>query len=213
MWCCMRRSLHPSRYCVSCSFCQNSFCHFYQPPCAPEDKFLVEMGEENPAGVLEQLVNGDHGETYEDAGTGADIEGEDADVVCGAPALAISKFELQGFIFSETFREKDWRDRLCLRVLLTPLDLRNVNFQIFIPHWLLVCWNNKVAIHIFHKLVNSAHFSMKMTSWGDFVLVYNRSGEPFVRPDISRTSRIDSDVIRVWNWCSHFGGGCPERGL
>ena len=48
MWSCMRRSLHPSRYCVSCRFCQNSFCHFYQHPCAPEEKFLVDMDEENP---------------------------------------------------------------------------------------------------------------------------------------------------------------------
>ena len=62
------------------------------------------------------------------------MEGEGVDVVLGAPALAISGFELQGFIFSEIFREKDWRDRLCMSVFLTPLDLRNVNFQIFIPH-------------------------------------------------------------------------------
>ena len=93
------------------------------------------MGTENPGGVLEELfVLGGHGETDENAGKEAQIEGEDVDVVCGAPALAISKFELQGFIFSEIFREKDWKDRLYLRVLLTPLDLRNVNFQIFIPH-------------------------------------------------------------------------------
>ena len=64
----------------------------------------------------------------------ADTEGENVDLVCGIPALAISKFELQGFTFSEIFREKDWRDRFCLSVFLTPLDLRNVNFQIFIPH-------------------------------------------------------------------------------
>ena len=89
-----------SRYWVSFRFCQNSFRHFYQPPCAPEEKFLVEIGKENPVGVLEQLFNGDHGETDEDAGREIHIEGEDVDVVCGAPALAISKFELQGFIFS-----------------------------------------------------------------------------------------------------------------
>ena len=94
----------------------------------------MEMGEENPGGVLEQLVNRDHGETDEDAGEEAHIEGEVVDVVFGAPALAISGFELHGFIFSEIVREKDWRDRLCLSVILTPLDLRNVNFQIFIPH-------------------------------------------------------------------------------
>ena len=34
--------------------------------------------------------------------------------------------------FSQKFSEgKDWRDRLLLRVLLAPLDLRNVSFQIF----------------------------------------------------------------------------------
>ena len=95
--------------------------------------FFVEMGEEIAGGVLEQLVNGDHGETDEDAGRDIYIEGEDDVVVCGAPALAISKFELQGFVLSEIFREKDWRDRFCLSVFSTPLDLRNVNCQIFIP--------------------------------------------------------------------------------
>ena len=69
------------------------------------------------------------------------------------------------------------------------------------------------AAHIFHKLVISAHLFMKMTSWGDCVLVYNCSEEPFVRPDISGTSRIDSVVIQVWSCYSHFGGGCPEMGL
>ena len=36
----------------------------------------------------------------------ADIEGEGIDVVFGAPALAISGFELHGFIFSEIVRRK-----------------------------------------------------------------------------------------------------------
>ena len=55
----------------------------------------------NPGGVLEYLVVGDHGETDQDAGRETHIEGEDVDVVCGAPALAISGFEYQGFTFSE----------------------------------------------------------------------------------------------------------------
>ena len=54
---------------------------------------------------------------------------------------------------------------------------------------------------------------MKMTSWGYCVLVYICSGEPYVRPDISGTSRIDSVVIQFWSCCSLFGGGCSERGL
>ena len=64
------------------------------------------MGEENPGGVLEQLVNGDHGETDEDAGKQLHIEGEDVDVVCGDPALAISGFELRGFNVSEVVYRK-----------------------------------------------------------------------------------------------------------
>ena len=64
------------------------------------------MGEESPGGVPEQLAVEDHGETDEDAGREADTEVEDVNVVCGAPALAVSGFELQGFIFSEIVRRK-----------------------------------------------------------------------------------------------------------
>ena len=64
------------------------------------------MGQENPGGVPEQLVVEDHGETDEDAGTGADNEGEGVDVVCGAPALTISGIELQDFIFSEVVHRR-----------------------------------------------------------------------------------------------------------
>ena len=59
----------------------------------------------NPVEVLEKLVVGDHGETNEDAGKETHIEGEDVDVVSGAPALAISGFELQG-LFSQRFSGK-----------------------------------------------------------------------------------------------------------
>ena len=64
------------------------------------------MGEESPGAVPEQFLVGNHGETDEDAGREADIEGEDVDVVCGAPALAISGLESQSPIFSETVRRK-----------------------------------------------------------------------------------------------------------
>ena len=57
------------------------------------------MVEENPGGVPEKVVVGDHGETDEDAGREADIEGEDVDVVCGGPALAISGLESKFFLF------------------------------------------------------------------------------------------------------------------
>ena len=51
------------------------------------------------------------------------------------------------------------------------------------------------AAHIFHKLVISAHLFMKMTSWGYCVLMYNCSGEPVVRPDISGPLGL----IRLWS--------------
>ena len=64
------------------------------------------MGEESPGGVPEQLVFWDHDETDEDAGKEAHIEGEGVDVDFGAPALPISGFELQSFIFSEIVRSR-----------------------------------------------------------------------------------------------------------
>ena len=85
---------------------------------------------------------------------------------------------------------------------------------VFKSSYLISFWfAGMAAAHIFHKLVISAHPFMKMTSWGYCVIVHNCSGEPFFCPDISGTSWIDSVVIRVWNCCSHFGGGCPERGF
>ena len=42
-----------------------------------------------------------------------------------------------------------------------------------------------MAIHISHKLVSRARVFMKKASWGYFVLVFDSSGEPAVRPDFS----------------------------
>ena len=89
------------------------------------------MGKESPGGVPQQLVIGDHGETDEDAGRETHIEGEDIDVVCGAPRWRSSGFSTSVSLSQRLSQKNDWRDRLCLRVLLTPLDLRNVSFQMF----------------------------------------------------------------------------------
>ena len=50
--------------------------------------------------------------------------------------LVLPRWRSQGLSCMVSFsqklsEEKDWRDRLCLSVLLTPLDLHNVDFQIF----------------------------------------------------------------------------------
>ena len=87
----------------------------------------------NPGEVLEKLVVGDDGETDEDAGNT-----QTSKVRVSMLFLVLPGWRSPGLScsvsFSQIFREKDWRDRLCLSVFLTPLDLRNVKFQIFIPH-------------------------------------------------------------------------------
>ena len=86
---------------------------------------------------------------------------------------------------------------------------------IFKSSYLISFWFAGIiwCTHIFHQLVVSAHLFMKMTSCGNCVSAYNSSGEPIFCPEISWIFRIDSVVLRVWSCCSHFGGGCPERGL
>ena len=96
-----------SRYCVSCRFCQNSFCHFYQPACAPEEKVLVDMGEESP-GIRVKFWNSLLLEIMAKLMKmwGKGRHRRWGYVVFSAPALAISGFELHGFIFSEIVRRK-----------------------------------------------------------------------------------------------------------
>ena len=102
----------------------------------PLKKIFLDMGKESP-GIRVKFRNSllleIMAKLMKMRGKGRH-RSEGVDVVLGAPALAISGLELQGFNFSEIFREKDWRDRFCLSVFLTPLDLRNMTFQIFIPH-------------------------------------------------------------------------------
>ena len=50
-------------------------------------------------------------------------------VVC--PLWRSPGLSRRGSFSQRLSEENDWRDRFCLRVLLTPLDLGNVSFQIF----------------------------------------------------------------------------------
>ena len=171
------------------------------------------MGEENPGEVPEQLVLWDHGETDENEGREADIEDEDVDVFCGASALAVPRFELKGFIFSETVRKKDWMDTLCLRVLLTPLASAisvfkssnytiNLSFRISCRPVIEFCrLVTPRALKLEDDFVRLLCFSVWL-SWGTICS--------------SGCLRDLSDWcvgIRVWSCCSHFGGRSPERRL
>ena len=88
----------------------------------------------NPGEVLEMLVVADHGGIVEDAGNK-----EASKVRVSMLFLVLPRCRSPGLTcrvpFSQRLSEvEDWRDRICLNVFLTPLDLRNVTLQIFIPH-------------------------------------------------------------------------------
>ena len=87
----------------------------------------------NPGEVLGKLVV-DHDETDEDAGNK-----QTSKVRVSMLFLVLPRCRSPGLSCRVSFSQRlsevgDWRDRLCLSVFLTPLNLRNVNFQIFIPH-------------------------------------------------------------------------------
>ena len=81
-----------------------AFSHHHS--CAPDEKFVAEGGKDTPGGVPKQLVFRDLGLSDEEAWTKADIEDEDVDVFCSAPALAISGLESECFTLSEIVRGK-----------------------------------------------------------------------------------------------------------
>ena len=215
MWSCMRRSLHPRRYCVSCRFCQNSCCHFYQPPCVPEEYSLVEMGEESPGIRLEfwnSLLLEIMAKLMKMRGRRHTSRVKMSMLFVVLPRWRSPSLSCR-VSFSQKFSGKRTGGTDFVKVCF--LHRSTSAMWVFKSSYLISFWFAGIiwCTHIFHKLVISAHLFMKMISWGYCVLVYNCSGEPFVRPGFSGTSRIDSVVIRVWSCCSHFGGGCPERGF
>ena len=118
-----------SRFWVSCRFCWMSFCHFY-PPCAPDKKIVVEMGEKNPGGVRDCLLLEIMAKLMKMRGGR-----HTSKLRLSMLFVVLPRWRSPGLSprvpFSQRLSHKnDWRDRLCLKVLLIPLDLRNVSLQI-----------------------------------------------------------------------------------
>ena len=173
------------------------------------------MGEEILGGVPEQIVFSDLGQTDGKAGREVDIEDEDDNVVCGTPALAISGFESQGFIFSEIVRRK-------------RLEGHTLSFDVFVdtarpPQ----CeFSNLQSLPLIFYLDFLAG-----RSWNSIRLVMSRALKPedeFVRLFFFSVCLFWETIcwsgclrdlsnwrvgIRDWSFCFHFGGGCPEKGL
>ena len=69
------------------------------------EKIVRERGKESPARDPEGLIEeGDVCET--EAGTEADVEDEDNDVVSGVDEVGVSRFECEGFTLFEVLRRK-----------------------------------------------------------------------------------------------------------
>ena len=100
VWSCMKRSFYLKQI-LSCRFCQNSFCNFHQPQCAPEEQNCCVDGRGESGWTSGTACCWRSWQNWWRCVDGADIEGEGVDVVCGALALAISGLEFQGFNFSE----------------------------------------------------------------------------------------------------------------
>ena len=169
------------------------------PVVVPEENVAGERGEEIPVGGLKRPFEvGGVCET--EAGTEADAEDEDEDVdiVGGVDEVGLSGYESEGFTLSEILRRKRLGKSVSERVIDTahlpqgefsnlhrfPLALL-FSISLLASQWIL-----------FGLVLLRALLSMKMTSWGCCVLVYNRSGEPVVHcnePELPRTDVSGSE--------------------
>ena len=115
----------------------------------------------------------------------ADIEQEDIDVVRGAPALAISEFESEGFFYSENVRRK-----------IFP-QYEFFNFQHLTLLFFGVSWWPDIDFFWVSYAARAETWSWLREAC--VFLVYDSSAEPIFNPHILKTSRTDvsGSEIRV----------------
>ena len=123
-------------------------------------------GEESPALQLEEE---------------ADDNDSFVDIMSGI--IAVGGAESEGWTFADALARANLSMETLAGVVADTSRLPTREFSSSIPHWLLVCWNNMVATHIFHKLVFSARLFMKKASWCCCFLVFDSSGEPAGHPE------------------------------
>ena len=89
-----------------------------------EDKVVGKRSEESALGGPERPVEeSDVCET--EAGTEADVEDENVDIVGGGAYVGVSGYESEGFTL---FAGRDFQREVCPRASFTPLILHNVGF-------------------------------------------------------------------------------------
>ena len=141
----------------------------------------VEEGEEC-VGEFSSPVSGEEGAVRHLEGE-ADYHDSFVDIM--SRITAVGGAESEGWTFADALARANLSVETLAEGVVDTSRLPTRESSFFISHWLLVCWNNMVATHIFHKLVISSRLSMKKASWGCFVLVFDSSGEPAGHPDFS----------------------------
>ena len=95
---------------------------------APDEKFVGERGKDSPVGFPERPVEeGDVRET--EAGTEADVENKDYDVVGGVVDVGISRYESEGFTLSEILCRKRLSKRSVSKCVVDASNLPQCNFS------------------------------------------------------------------------------------
>ena len=175
------------------------------PFVVPEEKVTGERGEESPVGGLEGPIEvGGVCETEAGTEVDAEDEDEDVDVVGGVDEVGLSGYESEGFTLSEILRRKRLGKNVSEGVIdnahLPQCEFSNL-------HWLPLALLFRISLLAsqlipFGLILLRALSSMKMTSWGCCVLVYNCSGEPVVHGDEPELPRTDVSG-------SEFEAGAP----
>ena len=169
------------------------------PFVVPEKNVSGERGEESPVGGLEGPIEV-VGVSETEAGTAVDAEDEDedVDVVGGVDEVGLSGCESEGFTLSEILRRKRLEKSVSEGVMDTThfpqCEFSNLHrLPIALPFRISLLASQWI---LFGLVLLRALSSMKMTSWGCCVLVYNRSGEPVVHgdePELPRTELSGSE--------------------
>ena len=142
----------------------------------------VEENEE----CVGEIVNPVTGEESAVRHLEGEVDDKDIFVDIMSGITANGQAESEGWTFVDALARANLSvDTLAEGVVRDTSRLTKCESPYFISHWLLVCWNNMVATHFFHKLVISARLFMKKASWSCCVLVFDSSGEPAGHPRFS----------------------------
>ena len=115
----------------------------------------------------------------------ADDNDSFVDIMSGITAVGVA--ESKCWTFADALARANLSMETLAEDVVDTSRFSTCESSFFVPHYLLFCWNNLVATHIFHELVFSARLVMKKASWGYCVLVFDSSGEPAGHPEFSES--------------------------